>query len=128
MLFRLKNRPFVSATFHRSRRGFAPEANVEASLKWPTSVLDVETNNKNKSSQRILAGSRKCVRSVFIWEQDSALKWLCFRVISCEINEGIALKCSLLPLSTLFHGIYYGNIERLMILLIYSAKNPLSTF
>ena len=58
-----------------------------------------------------LAGSRKSVHSVFIWEQDSALKWLCFRVISCGINEGLALKCSLLPLSTLFHGIYYGNID-----------------
>ena len=75
-----------------------------------------------------LAVSKKFVRSVFIWEQGSALKWLCFRVISCGINEGLALKCSLLPLSTLFHGIYYGNIERLMILLIDSAKNPLSTF
>ena len=69
-----------------------------------------------------LAGSRKFVRSVFIWEQDSTLKWLCFRVISCGINEGLALRCSLFPLSTLFHGIYYGNIERLMILLIGSAK------
>ena len=75
-----------------------------------------------------LAGSRKLARSVFIWERGIALKWLCFRVISCGINEGLALKCSLLPLSTLFHGIYYGNIERLMILLIDSAKNPLSTF
>ena len=74
-----------------------------------------------------LTGSRKFARSVFIWEQDGALKWLCFRVISCGINEGLALKCSLLPLSTLIHGIYYGNIERL-ILLIDSAKNPLSTF
>ena len=76
----------------------------------------------------MLAGSRKCVGSVFIWEQDRALKWLCFRVISCGINEGLTLKLSLLPLSTLFHGIYYGNIERLMILLVDSAKNPLSTF
>jgi hypothetical protein len=58
-----------------------------------------------------LAGSRKFVRSVFIWEQDSALKWLCFRVITCGINGVLALKCSLLPLSTLFHGIYYGNID-----------------
>ena len=75
-----------------------------------------------------LAGSRQFVRSVFIWEQDSALNWFCFRVISCGINEGLALKCSLLSLSTLFHGIYYGNFERLMILLIDSAKNTLSTF
>ena len=58
-----------------------------------------------------LAGSRKLARSVFIWERGIALKWLCFRVISCGINEGLALKCSLLPLSTLFHGIYYGNID-----------------
>ena len=49
-----------------------------------------------------LAGSRKFVHSVFIWEQDSALKWLCFRVISCGINEGPALKCSLLPFQHCF--------------------------
>ena len=51
MLFGLKNRTFVSATFHRSRRGFAPEANVTRSggLKWPTPT-DVE---KNKGSRRI---------------------------------------------------------------------------
>ena len=59
---------------------------------------------------------------------ERCLKWLCFIDISCGINEELALKCSLLPPSTLFHGIYYGNIERLMILLTDSAKNPLSTF
>ena len=42
MLFDQKNRPFVSATFHCSRRGFAPEANV-AAIGWLKMVYpDVE--------------------------------------------------------------------------------------
>ena len=41
-LFGLKNRPFVSATFHSSRRGFAPEANVAAIRRPKMAYPDVE--------------------------------------------------------------------------------------
>jgi len=42
MLFSQKNRPFVIATFHRSPRRFAPEANV-VPIGWlKTGYLDVE--------------------------------------------------------------------------------------
>ena len=53
MLVGLKKRPFVTATFHRSHHGFAPEANVAATGQPKMAYLDVEKNNKNKSSQRI---------------------------------------------------------------------------
>ena len=49
MLFGLKNRPFVSATYHR----FVPDANVAAISRPKTAYLDVEKNHKNKCSQRI---------------------------------------------------------------------------
>ena len=42
MLFGLKNRPFDSATFHSSRRGFVPEANVAAIGRPKMAYLDVE--------------------------------------------------------------------------------------
>ena len=43
---------FVSATFHRSRRGFAPKANVAAMGRPKMAYLDIEKNRKNNSSQR----------------------------------------------------------------------------
>ena len=45
MVFDLKNRPFVSATFHRSRRTFVPEANVAAIGQPKMAYLDVETKS-----------------------------------------------------------------------------------
>ena len=44
MLFGLTNLPFVSATYHRSRREFVPEANVTAIGRPKTAYLDVEKN------------------------------------------------------------------------------------
>ena len=42
MPFGVKNRPFVSATFHHLHRKFALEANV-AAISWPkTAYPDVE--------------------------------------------------------------------------------------
>ena len=88
MLFGLKKRPFVSAKFHRSRRRFVPEANVAAIGRPKMAYLDVEKNLKIKVLNGFdsflyylaaktygyicLAGSRKFVCSVIIWEQDSA--------------------------------------------------------
>jgi len=92
--FGLKNRPFewfVSATFHSSRRGFALEANVGvAALGRPKMTYpDIEKLIKIKILDGFdsflcylvpktygyicLAGSRKCVRSVIIWVQDTVL-------------------------------------------------------
>ena len=46
MLFGMKNRPFVSVTFHRSRRGFAPEANVATIGRPKMAYPYVETKSK----------------------------------------------------------------------------------
>ena len=89
MLFGLKNRPFVSATFHSSRRGFAPEANVAAIGRPKMVYPDVENIIKIKVLDGFdsflcylaaktygyicLAGSKKCIRSAIIWVQDTAL-------------------------------------------------------
>ena len=86
MLFGLKNRPFVSATFHS---GFAPEANVAAIGQPKMTYPVVENIIKIKVLDGFdpflcylaaktygyicLAGSRKCIRSVIIWVQDTAL-------------------------------------------------------
>ena len=86
MLFGLKNRPFVSATFHRSRRGFAQEANVAvigrpkmAYLRPPMfkEIINIKVLNGFDSflcylaaktyGYNCLAVSRKFVRSVFSW-------------------------------------------------------------
>ena len=58
MLFDVKIRPFVSATFHRSRCEFAPVANVAAIGRPKMAYRDVEKIHQNKSSQRIC----------FIWQ------------------------------------------------------------
>ena len=89
MLFGLKNRPFVSATFHSSCLGFAPEANVAAIGQPKMAYPDVEKIIKIKVLDRFdsflcylaaktygytcLAGSRNFIRSVIIWVQDTAL-------------------------------------------------------
>ena len=88
MLFGLKNQPFVSATFHRSRHGFAPEAIVAAIGRPKMAYLNVDKIIKIKVLNGFdsflcywaakmygyicLEGSRKFVCSVIIWEQDSA--------------------------------------------------------
>ena len=43
---------FVSATFHCSRRRFAPEANVAAMGRPKLAYLGIEKNRQNGSSQR----------------------------------------------------------------------------
>ena len=53
MLFGVKNRPFVSATFHRSRCGLGPEANAAAIGRPKKTYPDVEKIIK-LSSQWIL--------------------------------------------------------------------------
>ena len=52
MLFGLKNRPFVSTTFHLSSRGFEPEANVAVIGQPKMAYLDVEKNHKIKVLNR----------------------------------------------------------------------------
>ena len=54
MLFDLKNRPFVSATFHHPRRRFAPEAKVAAIGNPKMAYLDVEIYFKNKFSMDLI--------------------------------------------------------------------------
>ena len=89
MLFCLKNRPFVSATFHSSRRGFAPEANVAAigrpKMAYPDveNIINIKVFNGFDSflcyltaktyGYICLARRRKFIRSVIIWVQDTAL-------------------------------------------------------
>jgi len=89
MLFGLKNRHFVSATFHSSRRGFAPEANVAAIGRPKMAYADVEKIFKIKVLDGFdlflcylaaktygyicLVGSRKFINSVIVWVQDTAL-------------------------------------------------------
>ena len=85
----LKNRPFVSATFHSSRREFAAEPNVAAIGRPKMAYPDVEKLIKIKVLNGFysilcylaaktygyicLAGSKKFIRSVIIWVQDTAL-------------------------------------------------------
>ena len=59
-----------------------------------------------------------CV-AVIICEQDSALKWLCFRLIICGINEGLALNAHYYPFQ---HCFMVYIIERLMIFLLLQAR------
>ena len=81
MLFGVKIRPFVSATSRRSRRGFAPVANVAAIGRPKMAYRDGEKNlmkvlngfdsfffylGANMYGYVCLTGSRKCVRSVII--------------------------------------------------------------
>ena len=83
MLFGVKIRPFVSATSHRSRRGFEPVANVAAIGRPKMAYRYVENNSSkikvlngfdsflfylgaNMYGYVCLTGSSKCVRSVII--------------------------------------------------------------
>ena len=53
MLFDVKSQPFVSATFHHSRRGFVPVANVAVIGQPKMAYRNVKQIRQNKRSQRI---------------------------------------------------------------------------
>jgi len=84
-----KNLPFAITTFHSSRRGFAPEANV-AAIERPNwhipmlkKIIKIKVPDGFDSFLCYLAaktygyicltGSRKFICSLIIWVQDSAL-------------------------------------------------------